>query len=86
MKCNFSGARLELGPYDPVMPSYEFRCRTCGATFTEGRAMTDSAEPATCPQGHDDTVRLFGIAGVARSDRPASEPSGGCCGGACGCG
>lgn len=74
------------------MPTYEFRCRTCGATFTESRPMSQSSSPATCPDGHDDTVRLLGVAGVMRSAGGAATipaPSGGgggCCGGSCGCG
>ncbi|MGB8020379.1 MAG: zinc ribbon domain-containing protein [Candidatus Nanopelagicales bacterium] len=67
------------------MPTYEFRCRACGTTFTESRPMGESSAPATCPEGHDDTVRLLGVAGVMRS-RSAAPASGGCCGGSCGCG
>ena len=72
------------------MPSYEFRCRTCGATFTVSRPMSESSARAACPDGHDDTVRLLGVAGVMRSPgrgAPIAAPtSGGCCGGSCGCG
>ena len=73
------------------MPSYEFRCRTCGATFTESRPMSESSAPAACPDGHEDTVRLLGVAGVMRSPgrgAPIAAPTsgGGCCGGSCGCG
>jgi putative FmdB family regulatory protein len=71
------------------VPAYEFRCRSCGSTFTEQRPMQRSGDPATCPQGHDDTVRLLSMAGVLRGagERPAAAPSGGgCCGGGCGCG
>ena len=68
------------------MPTYEFRCRSCGATFTESRPMSASGDPATCPDGHDDTVRLLGIAAAGRTGAPASGGGGGCCGGACGCG
>jgi hypothetical protein len=54
--------------------------------------MSESAAPATCPQGHDDTVKLLST--VAVGGRADSNPSaatqrgggGGCCGGACGCG
>jgi hypothetical protein len=51
--------------------------------------MSESAAPASCPQGHDDTVKLlstvavFGRAGQAA---PQAGRGGGCCGGACGCG
>ncbi len=72
------------------MPTYEFRCRTCGSTFTEARPMSQSSTPAACPAGHDDTVRLLGVAGVMRSGSAtatsAPAASGGCCGGGCGCG
>lgn len=70
------------------MPRYEFRCRACGATFTEQRPMSASSEPATCPDGHDDTVRLLTTVGLARGGAGAAAPAGGggCCGGGCGCG
>jgi len=55
--------------------------------------MSESSAPCTCPQGHDDTVRLLStisVGGRASSARGRSgQPSaggGGCCGGACGCG
>ncbi|MGH3988263.1 MAG: FmdB family zinc ribbon protein, partial [Pseudonocardiaceae bacterium] len=41
------------------MPRYEFRCRECSATFEVNRSMTASGEPAECPSGHGDTVRLL---------------------------
>ncbi|HEY7325467.1 MAG TPA: zinc ribbon domain-containing protein [Streptosporangiaceae bacterium] len=71
------------------MPRYEYRCRSCGDTFERTRPMSESAAPATCPQGHDDTVKL--LSAVAVGGRAGSAPSssgggGGCCGGACGCG
>lgn len=71
------------------MPRYEFRCRTCGDTFEVSRPMVTSADPATCPRGHDDTVKLLST--VALTGRGGSSPArasgggGGCCGGACGC-
>jgi putative FmdB family regulatory protein len=80
-----------------AMPRYEFRCRACGDTFEVSRSMADAGAPATCPSGHDDTVRLLSTvaltgrttASVGASARLASstaERMGGCCGGACGCG
>jgi hypothetical protein len=55
--------------------------------------MSASGDSATCPQGHDDTVKLLTTVGLGgRSSGGASLPSGGggggggCCGGACGCG
>lgn len=77
------------------MPRYEFRCRTCGATFEVDRPMSESAEAASCPSGHDDTVKLLSTVSVGgrAAGSPAPDPSGGgapgsgggCCGGACGC-
>jgi len=53
--------------------------------------MSESSDPAACPQGHTDTVKLLstislgGRAG-ASSGGAGSGGGGGCCGGACGCG
>jgi putative FmdB family regulatory protein len=74
------------------VPRYDFRCRTCGDTFEVQRPMALSDAPATCPGGHADTVKLLPLVAVggraaaapAASARPL--PTGGCCGGACGCG
>jgi putative FmdB family regulatory protein len=76
------------------VPRYEFRCRSCGDTFLLTRPMNQSGEPATCPQGHDDTVKLLttvGLGGLSSgggSSAPAGGGGGGggCCGGGCGCG
>ncbi|MGW3912408.1 FmdB family zinc ribbon protein [Streptomyces sp. NPDC005070] len=73
------------------MPRYEYRCRTCGDTFELSRPMAESAAPAACPAGHDDTVKLLSAVAVARggsASAPAPEPrsnggGGGCCGGGC---
>ncbi|MBV9094743.1 MAG: zinc ribbon domain-containing protein [Streptosporangiaceae bacterium] len=77
------------------MPRYEYRCRACGDTFELNRPMSESSAPCTCPQGHDDTVKLLStvaVAGIAarsgdasRAVRRPGEVGGGCCGGACGC-
>jgi hypothetical protein len=52
--------------------------------------MSQSGEPAACPQGHDDTVKLLTTVGIGGlSSGGGSAPvsgGGGCCGGACGCG
>ena len=55
--------------------------------------MADSAAPAACPAGHDDTVKLLSTVAVtgrggsfsAPSPGPAASGGGGCCGGSCGC-
>ncbi|MBO0876785.1 MAG: zinc ribbon domain-containing protein [Pseudonocardia sp.] len=71
------------------MPRYEFRCRRCVALGGEGifevtRPMSSAREPATCPDGHSDTIKLLST--VAMTGAATSAPAGGCCGGACGCG
>jgi hypothetical protein len=49
--------------------------------------MSDSSAPATCPQGHEDTVKLLSTVALAgRSNSAPQQAGGGCCGGACGCG
>ena len=65
------------------MPRYEFRCRACGDTFLLTRPMSQSGDPAACPQGHDDTVKLLTTVGIGGL---SAGGGGGCCGGACGCG
>jgi len=71
------------------VPRYDVRCRACGATFEINRPMSRADEPAPCPQGHRDTVRLLptvGLSGRAAAGREGARPSapaGGCCGGGC---
>ncbi|MEU2778392.1 zinc ribbon domain-containing protein [Streptomyces sp. NPDC007162] len=67
------------------MPRYEYRCRTCAATFELARPMADSSAPAVCPEGHEDTVKLLSAVAVggARSAPAAASQGGGCCGGGC---
>ncbi|OEJ29658.1 FmdB family transcriptional regulator [Streptomyces agglomeratus] len=71
------------------MPRYEYRCRSCGTSFELNRPMAESSAPATCPDGHDDTVKLLSavaVGGTARSAAPAPSGGGGgggCCGGGC---
>ncbi|MBW3707646.1 zinc ribbon domain-containing protein, partial [Streptomyces griseus] len=55
------------------MPRYEFRCRTCGDTFEVSRPMARSSDPAACPAGHDDTVKL--LSAVAVGGAAASGPA-----------
>lgn len=73
------------------MPRYEYRCRDCEHTFELTRPMAASGDPAPCPYGHADTVKLLstvamvGAAGApARAPAPARPAGGGCCGGGCG--
>ncbi|MFH8343641.1 zinc ribbon domain-containing protein [Streptomyces sp. NPDC018045] len=70
------------------MPRYEYRCRSCGSTFELNRPMAESSAPATCPDGHEDTVKLLStvaVGGTAAtpSQTPSGGAGGGCCGGGC---
>ncbi|WP_405017264.1 zinc ribbon domain-containing protein [Kitasatospora sp. NBC_00070] len=70
------------------MPRYDFRCRTCGATFELRRAMAQANDPALCPQGHTDTVKLLSAVAVtgggsSAGAAPQQSSGGGCCGGGC---
>ena len=68
------------------MPRYDLRCRACGDTFEITRSMADLDQPAPCPAGHTDTVRLLrtvAMTGASGSSSSAAAPAGGCCGGGC---
>jgi putative FmdB family regulatory protein len=67
------------------MPRYEYRCRACGDTFEVNRPMASSGDLASCPQGHDDTVKLLSTVALAGRTPTAGPTGGGCCGGSCGC-
>ena len=76
--------------YSKFMPRYEYRCRSCGATFEQTRPMAESSAPTVCPDGHDDTVKLFSAVAVGGSAAAApgrgsntGGGGGGCCGGGC---
>lgn len=50
--------------------------------------MIEASDPAPCPDGHDDTVKLLStvaVTGTGRAPAPAppSGGGGGCCGGGC---
>ena len=78
------------------MPIYDVRCRTCGTTFEVNRPMARADDPAVCPGGHEDTVRLLSVVtmtGLAKAsavqkvragDLPHPVHSGGC-GNGCRC-
>ncbi|MRH91091.1 zinc ribbon domain-containing protein [Nocardia sp. SYP-A9097] len=72
------------------MPSYAYRCRSCGDSFEMSRPMAEASDPADCPQGHSDTVKLLttfgtvsrgGAIPAAASQMPSMPSGGGCCGG-----
>ena len=77
-----------VGTYAEDMPRYDYRCRVCGTTFELDRPMAAAGEPTSCPDGHDDTVKLLHTAGLT-AGRAAPAPAagggseGGCCGGGC---
>jgi hypothetical protein len=48
--------------------------------------MAESSAPASCPAGHEDTVKLLSTVAVAGVSSPAPNAGGGgggCCGGGC---
>jgi putative FmdB family regulatory protein len=71
------------------VPTYEYRCHDCATTFDVQRPMSASSDPAACPAGHENTVKLLSTIALTGAGDGASMPAGGgggCCGGACGCG
>jgi len=73
------------------MPRYEYRCRVCDETFERRRPMSEAGDPAECPAGHVDSIRLlsvFASVGGSSSGFASTAPSpsaGGVCGSGCGC-
>ena len=66
------------------MPAYDYRCRTCDTLFEVRRGLDDAPAPAPCPQGHEQTSRVFTPVAVGGSAAaPAPSGGGGCCGGGC---
>ncbi|WP_309742223.1 MULTISPECIES: zinc ribbon domain-containing protein [unclassified Chamaesiphon] len=45
------------------MPLYEFRCNDCGI-FDEWRTMTESSNPAHCPECQTAARRIFSNVGI----------------------
>lgn len=69
------------------MPLYEFRCRVCDVSFQLLRAVGAADDTASCPAGHDETVRALSlVAPIRAGGGSAPATAGGCCGGGCGCG
>jgi putative FmdB family regulatory protein len=67
------------------MALYEYRCRTCDATFERRRPMAEADAPASCPDGHDDAVRLLStFAAVGGQSAPGGPPAVPC-GAQCAC-
>ena len=66
------------------MPTYGYRCRECSESFELIRPMSESSAPASCPDGHEDTVKLLTTVALTGAAVGSPAPaSGGCCGGGC---
>ncbi|WP_062997590.1 FmdB family zinc ribbon protein [Nocardia mikamii] len=58
------------------MPTYAYRCRECTESFELTRPMSESGDPAVCPGGHRDTVKLLTtVASPARPRDRAHRPA-----------
>lgn len=75
------------------MPLLEYRCADCGTLFERLVRRTEGADSATCATcGSERGRRLLSVFAVKGGDGEstaslaAMPSSGGCCGGACGCG
>ncbi len=80
------------------MPVYEYYCSDCHTKFEALRSMASANEPVTCAacggaKHVNRTITTFATVGSgiesfggSESGGSASMPSGGCCGGSCGCG
>lgn len=68
---------------------YEYRCKVCDERFEMRRGIAEADEPAGCPVGHADSVRLlsvFAATGRATAGASTSPAPAGPCGGSCACG
>ncbi|MGH2642069.1 MAG: FmdB family zinc ribbon protein [Actinomycetota bacterium] len=69
------------------MPTYEYRCTSCGAAFESRRTIADADAAIPCPQGHESTVRqlsVFSVTTTVATERP-TRPAGAGCGPGCAC-
>jgi hypothetical protein len=69
------------------MPLYEYRCVDDSSLMTLLRPMSEADSPVDDPEGRDRTwERVQSIFSVdATPVASDTKPSGGCCGGGCGC-
>ena len=65
------------------MPRYDYRCRTCDATFEVRRGIDEPEAAVSCPDGHEQVSRVFSAVAVGGATATAPPPAGGCCGGGC---
>jgi putative FmdB family regulatory protein len=69
------------------MPTYEYRCGSCGATFESRRTIADADAPITCPEGHADGKRALSVFAVGKATvaRQPLRPAASGCGPGCAC-
>jgi putative FmdB family regulatory protein len=71
------------------MPIYEYVCDDCGERYE--RLVMKQKQTVTCPKcaSTKHTIQLSVFAAPANGSKSSSQsnsaPTGGCCGGACGC-
>jgi putative FmdB family regulatory protein len=56
------------------MPTYEFRCDTCGQVFEERRPLARAGEPAVCPADGGMAHRVFNAEAIHRAGFRARRP------------
>ncbi|WP_245555958.1 FmdB family zinc ribbon protein [Nocardia cerradoensis] len=57
------------------MPTYAYRCRECTESFELTRPMSESGDPAVCPGGHRDTVKLLTTVALTGKAAGSGAPS-----------
>ena len=69
------------------MPTYEYRCRSCGATFESRRPIADADAPIACPEGHLDASRALSVFTVGKPTvtQQGAPPAAMGCGPGCAC-
>jgi putative FmdB family regulatory protein len=68
------------------VPYYDYRCRECGTVFELRREMGEASRPATCPAGHDGTVRLLStFSAIGRAEARVARQRNAPCAGHCTC-
>ncbi|TMJ29821.1 MAG: zinc ribbon domain-containing protein [Alphaproteobacteria bacterium] len=64
------------------MPTYDYRCETCGRVFEARRSFSEDASSAACPDDGAAAVRLFSppldalVYGKEYTRRPPTPPPG----------
>jgi putative FmdB family regulatory protein len=66
------------------VPTYDYHCRTCDTSFEVTRSLTAAPAASPCPDGHEQTSRVWSPVAVGGSAAaPVAAGGGGCCGGGC---